>query len=122
MQDTFFLIKEVSVYVLLGLVGFLIWFFKAVYDQHRQIFDYYTRNKETDIHKLLLEMETIKGDVKRVEADSKRYWSEHKRQLDNNQNILVEKIEHLNSNNKAGVTMIFEIIERIEKRIEKIEK
>lgn len=121
MVDVIYFIKEIALYVLLALVGFLIWFFKSIYSDHKLIFDYYTRNKETDIHKLLMEMETVKGDIKRVESDSKRYWSEHKMQLDNNQTILIDKIEHLNNNNKAGITMLHELILRVEKRIDKIE-
>jgi hypothetical protein len=122
MAEVWIMVKDVLVWVLLAILAFFTWFFKQIYSEHKLMMDFYTKNKDNDVHKILHEMEAIKADVKRVESDSKRYWSEHKIQMEANQKSLMDQIKHTNENNKAGYTGIFQLLERVEKRIDKIEE
>lgn len=106
---------------ILGFTTFIVWFFKTIYSQHQQIFDYYTKNKEADIHKLAMDMEILKREINKVELDSKRYWSEQKERATSNHEKLLERINHTNDNTKASGIMIKEYLERLENRLDKFE-
>jgi len=113
--------KNVVMVLLLGISGFLGWFLKKIYAEHALVFEHYTKTKGNDLHKMLLEIETIKLDLKRVESDSKRYWSEQNKQIESNQIILLERINHSSDNNKAGTTMVIDYFQRLEKKVDKLE-
>ena len=108
-------------FVIILFVSFIIWFFKTVYSDHKLVFEYYTKNKEADIHKIMLDMTTLKGDMEKVESESKRYWAEQRERATNNYNSLLERINHINENNKTSSKGIIEYLERMEKKIERVE-
>jgi len=114
-------INDVSIWLILSFAAFLIWFFKTMYSQHQLIYDYYTRNKETDISKIMNELTILKNEIKFVEMESKKYWNSHKLQMDNNQAILLERINHTNDNNKANAVMLRDLFQDINKKIDKLE-
>ena len=119
--DTAPLITGVISFTGLLFVSFIIWFFKTVYSDHKLVFEYYTKNKEADIHKIMLDMTTLKGEMEKVESESKRYWAEQRERATNNYNSLLERVNHTNENNKNSSKGIIEYLERMEKKIEKLE-
>jgi len=113
--------KNIIIIILTGISTFFAWFLKKIYAEHSLVFEHYTKNKDLEMHKILLDIETIKSDVKRVESESKRYWSEQNKQIGSNQTILLERINHSNDNTKAGYKGIIDLMERLEARFDKLE-
>lgn len=113
--------KDIVILILSAISAFFAWFMKKIYAEHSLVFEHYTKNKDSDIHKMLIDIETIKGDIKRVESESKRYWNEQNKQIESNQTILLERINHSNDNTKAGYKGIIDLMERLEARFDKLE-
>ena len=75
-----------------------------------------------DIRTMQKDIESLKAELAKVEIESKRYWSEHKIKMENNHKILLEKINNINDNHNRSENMIKDMFERIENRLEKIER
>jgi len=99
--------KDALIYILSGVIAIIGYFFK---------------NLHNDFKCMQKDIESMSREILKVEVDSKRYWYEHKVQMENNQNLIMERINHANENNKAGVIMIREMLESIEKRLDKLER
>ncbi len=121
MNDALKIINDVAVYLLLALVGFLTWFFKNIFSEHKKMYDFYSRNKEVDINKVFVEIESLKHEIKKVELESKKYWFEHKSQMDSNQKVLLEKISSFKDASEQQTALIKELFNSLENRLERLE-
>jgi septal ring factor EnvC (AmiA/AmiB activator) len=100
-------VKDIVIYILSGVIAIISYFGKSLHN---------------DFKSMQKDIETLNRELAKVETESKRYWSEHKMQMENNQNLLMERINHTNENNKAAVAMIKEMFEAIDRRLDKLEK
>lgn len=114
-------IKSVAVWLFTALIGVLIWFFKGIYSDFKEMQSFYTKHREIELSKIMAEIESLKRELQKVELESKRYWNDHKTQMENNQKILLERINHNNDNTKASTQMLVDCLERVEKRMDRIE-
>jgi len=55
--------KNIVIIILTGISTFFAWFLKKIYAEHSLVFEYYTKNKDLEMHKILLDIETIKSDI-----------------------------------------------------------
>ena len=107
-------LKDIIMWVFTALIGIIVWFLKGFYSEFREIQRFYAKHKELDLNKLITEIESVKKEISKVESDSKRYWSEHKINMDNNQKIILEKLGHTHE-------MLTEKFINLEKRFDKLE-
>jgi hypothetical protein len=114
-------LKEITIWLFLALIGVLTWFFNSIYSEFKEMKSFFNKWRDTDFNSLTKELEDLKMEVKKVEFESKRYWSEHKNQMENNQAILLERLNHTNENNKAAVVMIKDLFKSVEDRMTRIE-
>jgi hypothetical protein len=114
-------LKEITIWLFLALIGVLTWFFNSIYSEFKEMKSFFNKWRDTDFNSLTKELEDLKMEVKKVEFESKRYWSEHKNQMENNQAILLEKLNHTNENNKAATSMIKDLFKSLEDRMTRIE-
>lgn len=119
-------LKTGLIWILGTSFALIAFFLRSIYKDHKDMYDFYTQHKELDIPKLIKEVSEIKTSVATlqsgltsIEKDSKRYWSEHKLAMESSNNLLLERINHTNENNKAAAAGIFDLLERIEKRIDR---
>lgn len=82
---------------------------------------YFAKGFLKDFKEMQKDIELLKKELNKVEAESKRYWSEHRMQMENNHNIIIERINHTNENNKAAAVMIKEMFESLERRLDRLE-
>lgn len=82
---------------------------------------YFAKGFLKDIKDMQKDIEELKKELAKVETESKRYWSEHKMQMENNHKILLEKISNLQENNKNSSNMLKDFFEHIERRLERLE-
>jgi len=75
-----------------------------------------------DIRTMQKDIEGLKQELSKVEIESKRYWSEHKIKMENNHKILLEKINNIQDNHNRSENMLKDMFERIENRLDRIEK
>lgn len=108
-------LKDIIMWVFTALIGVIVWFLKGFYSEFKEIQGFYAKYKELDLTKLMTEIESVKKEIAKVESDSKRYWSEHKINMDNNQKIILEKLSHTHE-------MLSEKFVNLEKRFDKLEK
>lgn len=114
-------LKGITAWLFMALIGVLLWFFKSVYSEFNEMKTFFNKWRDIDIKTLSKELEDLKIEVKKIELESKRYWNEHKNQMESNQQILLERINHTNENNKAAAQTIKEFFEALEKRLERLE-
>ena len=107
-------LKDIIMWVFTALIGIIVWFLKGFYSEFREIQRFYAKHKELDLNKLITEIESVKKEISKVESDSKRYWSEHKINMDNNQKIILERLSHTHE-------MLTEKFINLEKRFDKLE-
>ena len=119
-------IKVGLAWVGLTAFGVITFFIKAIYKDHKEMYEFYTHHRELDIPRLIHEVGEIKTSISTlqlglisIEKDSKRYWMEHKNAMESSNNMILERINHTNDNNKAAAEGIFDLLERIEKRIDR---
>ena len=114
-------ISDIISYVALLFFGFIGWFFKNVWSDHKINTQYVQQNEKYDLHKLKNDMANLKYEIQKVEGESKRYWQEQRDRAMSNHEIILERINHVNDNTKASSSMLVDYLEKIEKRIEKVE-
>ena len=119
-------IKTGMIWILGTSFALIAFFLRSIYKDHEDMYEFYTAHKELDIPKLVKEVGDIKNSIvtlqsglTSIEKDSKRYWTEHKASMESSNNLLLERINHTNENNKAAAVGIFDLLERIEKRIDR---
>lgn len=121
MMDLFNIIKDVAGWLFLAIIGIFTWFFKSIYSQHNAMHDHFQKTKDFDYQNLKREMENIKFEITKVEFESKRYWNDHKNQMESNHQIILERINHMNENTKANSIMIKDLFNELKSRIDKLE-
>ena len=88
LSEAWLIVKNITTWVFLALVGLITWFFREKNSQHNKMYEFFLENESTP--KTLEEM-SMK--LNKVESDSKGYWKEHKIQMESNQGIILEKLE-----------------------------
>lgn len=121
MDNLFKIINDFAVYLLIAIVGFFTWFFKNIFSEHKKMFDYYNRNKTTDMGKIISEIELLKYEIKKVEGESKKYWLDHKNQMEANQKILIEKLSSYSRSSEQQTELIKQMFNSLEGRFERLE-
>jgi hypothetical protein len=120
-MEMFKILKDIAGWLFLAIIGIITWFFKSIYSEHQKMHNHYNKIKDFDFIKLQREMENIRFEINKVEFESKRYWQDHKTQMETNQSILIERINSIIDNNKNSTNVIKELFHSLEKRIEKLE-
>jgi hypothetical protein len=115
-------LNEMTSFILILFAGFIVWFFKSVYSDFKLVFDYYIKNKEADLHKILLDMEQIRSDLRMVESESKRYWSEQKERATSNHAIILEKLDNQNKLMNSSNEQIIKLLNQMTSRMDKFEQ
>lgn len=121
MDNALKIINDVAVYLLLAFVGFITWFFKSVFSEHKKMYEFYSKNKSTDMNKVFNEIENLKHEIKKVEFESKKYWLDHKSQMDSNQKVLLEKLSSYTKSSEQQTELIKQMFNSLENRLERLE-
>ena len=122
MAELYNSLKDVIMWIFTALIGVIVWFLKGFYTDFKEMQNFYEKHKEVDFGKFLEKLNQVEKEVSKVESESKRYWSEYKITMENNQKIILERISTKEDNNKLHTQMIKEYFERLEKQMTKLEE
>ena len=56
-----------------------------------------------------------------MEFESKKYWLDHKNQMEANQKILLEKLQSHNKSSDQGFQMVKQMFNSLESRLDRLE-
>ena len=121
MDNALKIINDVAVYILIALLGFCTWFFKTVFGEHRKMYNFFNKNQDMDMVKLYGEIESLRHEIGKVEFESKKYWLDHKNQMEANQKILLEKLQSHNKSSDQGFQMVKQMFNSLESRLDRLE-
>ena len=117
--------KSIAVYILTGigsLVGLVfLWLAKSTHEKWRQITKWHEINKEISIINLAGEIIKMKDEQSKMKDDIRNGWERQREHMDNNQKIILERIDHANESNKQGMVFMERLLEIAEQRIQKLE-
>lgn len=98
-------------FMVVTLIGFIVWFIKAIYLDHKEMFAHYTKNKEANIHKMMIDIVKLTGHVEAKNREHKVYFAQQRERANGNKQDIVDKIDKL-------INVMTDKIDKVEERFD----